>query len=475
MIGQRVIEGLKWTAAVKLAGQVTSWASTLLVIRLLAPSDYGLLAYATIFVGFAAMFSEVGLSDALVQATNLTDERLRSAFGAVILVNVTVAFVLAILVAPLAATFFNQPRIADILRVLCLSFPIEAFGVLSGAQLARALAFKRQSLVALSGTLATSGVTLTLAYLGAGVWALVAGSLLGSATRVIGMNLAAPVHVWPRLSLRRIRDLLGVGGNITAARGLWYFYSQADVLIVGKLLGESLLGLYSVAMQLASMPAQRVGAIFGTVAYPAFARARMDGGEVAHYLLMAFRALSFLSFPVFFGMASIAPDLIRIVLGEKWLGAVVPFALLCIVMPLRVAAPINYAALQAIGHPRVNLRNIFISSIAMPLAFALGCRYGLLGVSMAWLLVYPLMVLQGFHAASRHLGVSVRQMFLPMGRPFIAAASMGGGVLLLRSFLPIPELPKLAILIVFGALVYGAVTYAINRAGLREFLAIIRK
>ena len=107
MLGKTVIDGLKWTAGVKLGGQILSWAITIVVVRLLTPADYGLLAYATVFLGFLTLIAELGLADAVVQdrAADLT--QLRAVFGAVILMNVALALLVAFALAPLAAMFFS--------------------------------------------------------------------------------------------------------------------------------------------------------------------------------------------------------------------------------------------------------------------------------------------------------------------------------------------------------------------------------
>ena len=142
----QVLTGFRWTATVRFLSQVLAWAITLLVVRLLAPADYGLLAMATVFVAFLTMFSEFGLGPAVVQRRDIDDPLLKRVFGVILIVHASLTLVL-VLAAPLIAEFYREPRVAPVVRVLSLQFMISAFVVIPDAMLQRRMEFKHRSLL----------------------------------------------------------------------------------------------------------------------------------------------------------------------------------------------------------------------------------------------------------------------------------------------------------------------------------------
>lgn len=288
----------------RLLSQVFAWAVTIVVIRVLSPADYGLLAMATVFIEFLAMIAEFGIDTALVQASEIDDSKLRKMFGFVIMVNVTL-FVVMWSSAPICAAFFREPRVAAIVRVLSVQYVLMSFSVIPQAQLSRRLDYKGPSLIELSAAMTTSVTTLVLALSGAGVWALVWGSMAAALCRTVGLNLLSPFVKWPVFAFRGTRELLVFGGNVTVTRIMWFFYSQADIIVGGRLLGNDLLGLYSVAADLASIPARKTSAIINQVSFPALARIQQDRPRYAASVLLAVRSLSFVLFPVLWGMGHV--------------------------------------------------------------------------------------------------------------------------------------------------------------------------
>lgn len=349
-VREQILTGLKWTAGGRLGAQVITWAITLIVMRLLTPEDYGLLAMANVFFAFMLMLSEAGLGPALIQKKNLDNTSLRSVFAIIIFTNASMLLLLN-LSAPIIATFFNENRLIPILHVLSLQFLLNIFSTLPSSQLYRQLKFKSLSLINFSTTIIGSVLTLLMAYAQLGVWALVLGNLLASMLNVIAINIIAPSFLFPRFSLSGMRNLLSFGGNVTLSRLLWFFYAQADTAIVGKFLGKEILGFYSIAMQLASLPVQRVSAIINQVAFPVFSRIQDNQEQFCSFILKAARVLSLIAFPILWGIASIANEIILLFLGEKWQSAILPLQLLALMMPLRVLVHFLPSAVDALGRP----------------------------------------------------------------------------------------------------------------------------
>jgi len=472
----RVLSGLFWVGGTRLVGQMLTWGITIVVIRLLTPGDYGLLAMATVFMGFLSLMAEAGLGPALTQAPKVDDQTLRRIFGVVIFVNCTL-FALQFGTAPLVAKFFDEGRLVPIIRVLAINFLIHIFTVVPGALLMRKLDFRRVSMIQLAGSILGSLTSVVLAIEGYGVWALVVSSLVSSAVHMIAVNVVAPYLRWPEFSLQGTRRLILVGSQVTGARTLYFIYSQADVFIGGRIFGKDLLGFYSIALHLASLPVQRISSIVNQIAFPAFAEAQHDARAVTWHMLKGIRLLSFLSFPVLWGISSIAPDIVAVLLGSKWESAIVPLQVLPLVMPVTILSPFLNTAFQGIGKSYIVLRNAMTACVILPAAFWIGAHWGLLGMSVAWLIGFPLVFYLNLRRMLPLVGLRVSSVLAAAGWPTLAAGVMYACVATTRYVLvgTVPEAVLMASLIAAGAAAYVATTLATNRSGVREVVELFRK
>ena len=204
-----------------------------------------------------------------------------------------------------------------------------------------------------------------------------------------------------------------VGSQVTGARTLYFIYSQADVFIGGRIFGKDLLGFYSIALHLASLPVQKISSIVNQIAFPAFAEAQHDARAVTWHMLKGIRLLSFLSFPVLWGISSIAPEIVAVLLGSKWESAIVPLQVLPLVMPVTILSPFLNTAFQGIGKSYIVLRNAMTACVILPAAFWIGAHWGLLGMSLAWLIGFPLVFYLNLRRMLPLVGLKVSSVWRP--------------------------------------------------------------
>lgn len=472
----QALSGFRWTASVRLLSQVITWAITIVVIRLLSPADYGLLAMATVFIELLFMLSEFGLGPALVQKTNLDERTLRQTFGVVLLINLTLSTVLIVL-APLIGAFFAEPRVVLVVQVLALQFVISAFSVIPNVLLQRRMEFRNRSLMDLTGAVIASLTTLAMAFAGAGVWALVVGSMVGQIWRTVVVNFLAPYLHRPELSLKGMRSLLTFGGNLTATGLFGTFFNQIDVIICAKILGNDVLGFYSVGVQLASMPSQKIAGLVNQVAFPTFSRMQHDVRKVGENVLLGIRLLSFFAFPVMWGVSSIAPEIVAVVLGEKWMPAVVPLQVLALIIPLRIAGGFVAVATQGMGRADIVLRNtIWAAVTAPPLLFVGAYMGGLNGLTLVWLLLSPSLFLLNMKRCAPAIGLRATQIYSALLPATAAGVMMYATVLMARFILGnwYSGALRMGALIVVGAVTYCMVSFLLNRKGAMEVLKTLR-
>jgi len=453
----KVISGLKWSVGGKASVQFFSWASTLLVMRLLHPDDYGLIAMATVFLAFCLLLNEMGLAGALVQTKDYTVKIQRQVFGVVLLLN-GFLFVLMLAGTGMIADYFDEPRLTELVPVLSVQFLIIAFSVIPSATLTREMNFRAISITEIVSAVMSSIVTLSLAWFDYGVWALVYGSLTGILVRTIGLNIASPFFKLPSRDYTGFGKTVKFGGWISLNRVLWYIYSQADVFIAGRILGKTSLGYYSVAMHIASLPMQKVGSILHGVGLPAYSKLQDDIELAGSYVLKASRIISFIAFPMFLGISCVAPELVTIALGERWLLAILPMQLLSIVVPLRTLSISLAPAVTGLGRPDVNVRTLAVACVIMPASFYVGAQWGLKGLSIAWVLGYSLWFVFMLSRVLPVVGLSFGQFFRAIQGPAIVSAAMYGLVYLARQAVSVWQLPEIAILVTL--IIVGAIAYA---------------
>jgi teichuronic acid exporter len=329
-----VLDGVFWLTVVKVLSQVISWTITIYVMRVLSPGDYGLMAMAWVYIGFIGLFNELGLGAAIIQRKDLSQDDLSSICWAVLSINVALCAV-ALLSASLVADFYQEPRVADVLRVASIVFIIRGVSLVPGNILTRELAFREQSQAELIAGILGPVATLWLATEGFGVWSLVYGILVQEVLRTLLYFVYRPWKPNLSFSLAKVKDLVDFGAKVAAARLVWYLSANIDLLIAGKILGKTQLGYYSVAAQLAVIPLDKMVSTITYVAFPALSKVQDDPSVVRRYYLRIVKVVAFALFPACWGIYLVAESAVPLFLSEKWLPAVLPLQILSMVTACR--------------------------------------------------------------------------------------------------------------------------------------------
>jgi teichuronic acid exporter len=348
-LAERTARAAGW----RLAGSATAAALQLAVgvwlARLLPPSDFGLVSLAAIVVLFVKPAVELGLGSAVVQRPVVTDRHLRAAFTWSVLVGVSLASLVA-LAAPLAAALAGDARIASILRALALTLPLRALGVVAEAQLGRALDFRRLSMIEIVSSLVGNGaVAVALALSGLGLWSLVWGAIVQTATASAAQLFAARHSLRPLFGRREIGDLLPVGVGSALSGWVNAVALNGDNFIIGRTLGAASLGLYGRAYALMNLPFTYTAGVLSGVLFPAFAQVQHDRARLGRGYLLATELTAIVSGPVMAALAVAAPHAIPVLYGEQWSGAVAPLQVLCAAGYFRALYHLGGAVLKSQG------------------------------------------------------------------------------------------------------------------------------
>lgn len=468
-----LVHGIAWTGGMKWAGQVLTWSSTLIVARILAPEDYGLVAMASIYMGIVSLVSEFGVGTSVIKMRDLSEGQIAQINGFSVLMGLG-AFGLSCVAAVPLGRFFNAPQLPAVVVVMSGSFIMTGFRVVPAALLSREMRFRTLALIDGSRTAIMALAMVTFALLGLRYWALVVGALVSSALYTT-MTLSRRRHRIARPHRRDIGTAMSFSTHVLVSRLAYYIHSSSDFLIAGRILGQAPLGAYSMAWTLASVPVEKVTTLVMKVTPSIFSAAQDDPPALRRYLLRLTEAVSLISFPVAFGVALVADEFVVTVLGDKWLAAILPLRLLAGYSAVRSVTPLFAPILTAIGMQRAVMWNNFLGLALLPAAFLVGARWGTVGIAAAWLVAHPVVVAVIGARTLRAIGLTVSE-YLSALKPAIGATlPMAATVLALQWWLGDGLVPsvRLGIEATGGAAVYLLVLMLWHRERMLAFRRIV--
>ncbi|MDQ8756690.1 lipopolysaccharide biosynthesis protein [Sphingosinicella sp. LHD-64] len=472
-LAERVTGAVIWRSGSQIAAQIVMWTATIIVVRLLEPQDYGLFAMTQVVLVIFNFLNGYSFASSLIQADSVDERRIAQVFGLLILLNVGLA-ALQFLTAPLAAAYFRQPIIADMLRVQTLLYLATPFIALPSALLARGLDFKNQAKANMAAAVAGAATALGCAYSGFGLWTLVVTPIVMFGVRAIGLTLAARLLVWPSFDFRGAGHVLTFGGALMLCQLFWIVQSQADIFIAGRMLSAHELGLYAEALFLTQIFTSKFIPPLNEVAFPAYAELGKRDGVIRDAFATSVRMTMFVACPLYLGMAATAGPLVATLFGPKWLEMIPLVAMLAIAMPFFAMQIIFSPATNALGRPGIYVRTSLVNAIVMTSAFAIGAQYGVRGLTYAWLVGAPLMLLSTIALSRRAIGTSWSAVADAVWPSACAAALMAVAVHQLGARLDgLPPPAQLALLVPLGGALYLGLHWLFDRRSIADLYRMV--
>ncbi len=474
---QTILTAVGWSVAIRLLVQIVTWAMTLVVIRILSPDDYGLMAVSQIFVNFMMGFGTLGFGDALIQQRETPAIVVARLFGVLLLAGATLGTVMTLAAWPIGA-WYNDPRLVPLIQVSSLGFLFTALTVLPRALMTKHLRIRPMFVMELVSGLVGAATVIVLAVTGYGVWSLMLGWLATNVAKLLGfVVLASDYYVWPRLGFAGIGSLFSFGIYRVFEYVVWMIFASADILIISRVLGPIQVGVYVVASNFAAMPLNKIAPIVNATAFPAFALVQERPSEARFYALKAVRMMAAIAVPLFFGLSVTAPEVVDLVFGPNWVAARPVLGVLALAVTFRAILLVVPNFLQGIGDSRASFWCTCVGAVIFPPAFVIGCHWGIVGVAWAWLIGYPIMYAASAMIASRRGGLDTRRLLLAPVQPIAAGIIMMGAVMATRVLLApaVPELVTLAVLVMVGAATYGVVLFMLFRGLAMEMVQIFRR
>lgn len=473
--GRQVRAAVLWRSGSQILAQLVQWAATFLVIRILSPADYGLFAMTQVLLTFLNMLNGYGLASGLVRAPHVGRREIRQLFGMLLLLNGGLA-VAQLLLAPVAARYYGEPLVADMLRVQAVLYLTTPFVALPYALLSRAMDFRHQATANIAASIASAGAALGGALAGLGVWTLVLAPIVLFAVRGALMTRAADSLVWPLFDFRGAGHLLRYGGVMALGQVFWFVQSQADVFIAGSRFGAFDLGLYTTALFLAQIFVAKMVPPLNEVAFSAYARLQDAPEQLAAAFVKGLRIVMAAAMPFYLGLAVTAEPLVLTVLGEKWAGAAPIVAVIALAMPFMTVQVLITPACDARGRPGVGVANGATGALVLGTAFLVGVRFGPLGLAWAWVAAYPLYLAASLWRSLPVIGARFADVVGGVTQPVLGSIAMAAAVHALDLGVAWPSpLVRLGALAVVGVLAYALWLAVFARPLARELLAMVRR
>ena len=371
------------------------------------------------FSSFVAIFSDFGLASAIVQKKEVSDEALSSTFWISVGLGALLTIALAAS-APLIAAFYSQPRLTPLVVFISTTFFIASFSNVQSGLLMKRMNFKALAVINICAIGISGPIAIFLAFSGYGVWSLAWYTVLSTLIMVVLTWIYARWVPHFLLGLQHVKGLLGFGANLTGSSFVDYFARNMDNLLIGRFLGSAPLGFYNLAYTLLLLPLGNVSDVVGRVMFPALSVIQHDKQKVREAYVDANRYIAAVSFPTMTWLLVTAPQLIRVVYGPKWISAILLVQILSLAaIEQSIGANVGWIFLSQ-GRTDVLFKLSIFTTIVVAIAFAVGLRWGVEGVAIAYTIASYLMAYPVFAVAFRLVDLKVRH-FLAKLRPIILA------------------------------------------------------
>jgi len=423
-IKRKAIKSVKWTALSEIASRSIQPIVTLILARLLTPADFGVVGVAMIAIGLAQIFQDFGLGKTLIQRETEVQKSANIVFWTNLTLSIVIYFII-FLSAPLLSKFFHEPKVIDVLRVLCLQIILSSFVSVHQALSQRNFEFKQLFFIRLSSAIVPGFVSIPLALLGYGVWSLVFGTLAGAVAQVFIFWRASQWRPKFSYDVQLAKQLFGFSAWVVLEAFLGWLIMWGDSIVLGHFLGVKELGVYRVGVTFLMLV---FGIFFNPllpVAYSAFSRLQSNPEELKQSFLKMTKLIASISLPIGVGLAILAQPISSIIFGQKWEGIEIVIMILGLQNAIGWTVGLNNETFRAIGRPDVNAKLLFTSLISYIPVYVLAAPYGLSTFCIARLAVTIIGIALHIFFANRVLKLSFTYLYRCMISPLIGSFMIG--------------------------------------------------
>jgi len=407
---QSTVQGIKWTFYSAIISNILGVIQISILARLLNKSDFGLMAIVNIVIGFSDIFIDIGVSNAIIYKRGLSREKLSTLYWMNVLIGFLFFIILYEISSPLSV-FYHVDELEPLLNLVAATFLIKPWGQQQMVLMQKNLQFNTIAIIEVVARVISFSLTVSAAFIGLGVYSLAIGVIAVSLFSTIGYFVKGGVNRYPLLYLnfREIDEEIRFGLYQMGEKVLNYFSAQFDVILIGRLLGMDILGLYSIVKTLAGKLFYLINPIISKVTFPIMAKMNNDLDCLRRYHLIKIKIISYISFPIYLFFFILGSPVLYLFLGSEWLNAAPVFSVISLsYLVLSIANPMG-VLLLSIGKAKTSFYWNLYAIIVYPLSIWVGSFNGIFGIIYASLLMQVINYFISLHFIVKPIiGITIR-------------------------------------------------------------------
>lgn len=469
---EKTVKGVIWSSIDRFSAQGIQFVFSILIARLLLPEDYGVIAMLNIFLAVSQTFIDSGFGSALIRKIDRTE----TDFSTVFYFNIAVASVFYIILfcsAPAIANFYEIPLLESVTKVVALNLIINSLSGIHNAKLSIAIDFKSRATISIITALLTGAVGLWMAYAGYGVWALVFQTLFSSLIRTLMLWIIVKWHPQLIFSWKSFKELFSFGSKLLASGLLDTLYNNIYTLVIGKFFSPSTLGVYSKANSLAQFPSSNITSVLQVVTFPVLSTIQNEEERLSGAYKRFLKLSAFVVFPLMVGLSAVADPFIRLVLTDKWEGAIILLQIICFALMWYPIHAINLNILQVKGRSDYFLKLELIKKVQGVLFLVVTVPMGIVAMCCGKVISSLISLIWNTHYTKKLIGYGYFAQMRDLLPILVHALVMGGIVLLVVNFMSTLWL-KLILGVLSGMIYYVAGAYIMKFPEMDELLTILK-
>jgi len=473
-LANKTTTGILWNFTEQMSTRGIGIVVSLLLARFLVPADFGLVAMMAVFIAVAGSLMDSGFKQALIRKQGASQVDFNTAFYT----NLTLgclAYLLLFSAAPFIAGFYDETRLISLIRIAGIAILINSFRVVQSAILSRALNFKAQLKATVPATIISGITAVVLAYIGWGVWALIAQMLIAAfmvTAFLWSMKLWRPTLTFSRQSLN---DMFGFGSKLFLSDFINTVFSNMFVVVIAKIFSATVAGHYFFAENIKNLVLNQLVSSISTVTYPALAVMQHDNVILKAGYRKIVQITTFLVFPAMAMMAALAEPLFRILLHDQWLPAVPYLQLMCIAGLLYPLHVINLDILRVKGRSDLLLYLEIVKKVSIVLILFVSVQYGVIGILIGQIISSVLAYLPNSYFSDKLIGYSVREQISDFLPGLVLSGAVAGVVYVALSVSNLSALAELIVFSITAATLYLLGAYALKLQALNLTLQIVKE
>ena len=473
-IKQKTINGMAWSVSERISLQVIQLLISIILARLLSPSEFGLIGMLAIFTSIAQSVLDSGFGSALIQKKDATQTDSSSIFYFNLLIGIILAGIF-FLSAPIIANFFQQPILKPITRVLSLNMIISSFSLVQISILRKNMDFKNHFIVSMIAVLISGFSGIVAAYQGLGVWSLVIQAISYSLARAVSLWIINSWRPIGQFSFVSLKSMFSFGSKLLVAGLIETIFKNLYQTLIGKFYTPSDVGYYSRASTMETAATITTSMALGQVIFPAFSPYQDDNLKLKQVHDKTIKMSMFLHIPLMVGLIIIAEHIFLILLTDKWANSIPYFQLLCMVGLLYPIQVQNYNLFRIKGRSDLILKFGITKHSLTAIALALTYKHGIVALIIGQIVVAVISQVIASFVAGRLIKYGLFDQFKALYPSVVVSIFMGFGVYLVGIFGFESILLKLSIQIIVGILIYYIINKMIKSPELTEIVSIIQQ